>query len=268
MLGEYYLLKDKLCIGRRKTRLFLAFLFLSLATGGHLFAEALGDQTDLVVWDGMEQKGTWHVDGKNKISSSTEYVTEGRSSLEISGGDSIPSSGVTITKENTYLDLSFAKKIVFDVYNSGAPCKMAVAVYAGQRYESIPKEIQSGLNKNVTFEFNAKDFTFILTAESVAQTVEFVVYPEDDTLSSLYVDNVRVKKLGSLESPGIPPTSMGALITEGYTPPETPLPDNTPYTVVAFPHDNPTPINEPKTLFLLGTGVVGLLICKKKGLKR
>ncbi len=246
-----------------KSRAFTTFLFLSLVTAGHLFAEALDDQTDLVVWDGMEQKSTWHADGKGKISLATEYVTEGRSSLSISGN-----GPVTVTKENTYLDLSFAKKIVFDVYNSGPPCQIAVALYAGQRYESIPKELASGLNKNVTFELNAKDFKFILTSENVAQAVEFIIYPQDDVVGPLYIDNVRVKKLGSLASlpPGISP-AVGSIIAEDFTPPET-LPDNIPYSVAAFPREDTYVINEPKTLLLLGTGLVGLCLFRKRGLKK
>lgn len=264
MLGECYLLKDKQCIGGRKTGIFLAFLFLSLTMCGYLFGQELNDDTSLVVWDGMERKSTWHSDGKGKVSLATEHVTEGRSSLSISGN-----GPVTLTKENTYLDLSFAKKVVFDIYNSGAPCQIAVALYAGQRYESIPKELQNGLNKNVTFELNAKDFKFLLTSENTAQAVEFIIYPQDDIVEPLYIDNVRVKKLGSLASlpPGISP-AVGSIIAEGFTPVETTPEYTGAYSVGAFPHDNPPPINEPKTLFLLGTGVVGLLICKKKGLKK
>ena len=248
----------------------MALIFLSLPIGGVLFAQEANDQTDLVLWDGMETKGNWNVSNKSKISVSTEYVTEGRNSLRINGGDSVPPSGVTVTKHNTYLDLSFAKKIVFDVYNSGTPAQITVVLYAGQRYESIPKELASGLNKNVTFELNAKDFKFILTSENVAQIVEFIIYPQDDKIDPLYIDNIRVKKLGGLQSlpPGISP-AVGALIAEGFTPVETTPVSTGSYSVAAFPRNPPpTPINEPRTLFLLGTGVVGLILFKKKGIKK
>jgi hypothetical protein len=250
---------------RRKNGFFISLILFSSIIGGSLCAQEADDQTDLVVWDGMEHKSTWHADGKGKLALATEYVTEGRSSLQLSG-----KGPVTLTKENTYLDLSFAKKFVFDIYNSGAPCQIAVAIYAGQRYESIPKTLQNGLNKNVTFELNAKDFKFILTSENVAQAVEFVVYPQDDTVDPLYIDNVRVKKLGSLASlpPGISPAA-GALIAEGFTPVETTPVYTGAYSVGAFPH-NPPPnvIPEPVTLFLLGTGAAGIILFKKKSLKR
>lgn len=265
MQDEQQRIEDTQGIWGQKTG-FLLFLFLFLATSGGAFAEAIDDQADLSLWDGMEQKSTWHAGGKSNASLSTEYITEGRSSLEISGGNN--GGPVVVAKEDTYLDLSYAKKIVFDVYNSGAPCKMAVAVYAGQRYESIPKEIQSGLNRNVTFEFNAKDFTFILTAENVAQTVEFIVYPEGDNLSSLYLDNVRIKQYGSLQSPGIPPTSMGCVFVEGFTPPEITPTYTGSYSVVAFPSHQTYVIPEPATLFLFGAGLLELLIRKKKSLKK
>lgn len=236
--------------------------------GGYLFAQESDDQTDLVVWDGMESKGNWNTSNKSKISVSAEYVTEGRSNLKINGGDSVSPSGVRVTKENTYLDLSFAKKIVFDVYNSGGPCQIATVLYAGQRYESIPKELASGLNKNVTFELNAKDFKFIMTAENIAQIVEFIIYPQDDKVGPLYIDNIRVKKLGGLQSlpPGISP-AVGAVIAEGFTPVETPQPYTGGYTVAAFPHENTYVIDEPKTLLLLGTGLIGFCLFRKRDLK-
>lgn len=251
-----------------KIRFFAVFLFLSLSAEGYLFAAGADDASNMAVWDGMENKSAWESSVTSKISVSSEYATEGRLSLEVSGNN-IPSSGVTVAKKNTYLDLSFAKKIVFDVYNSGAPCKVAIAVYAGQRYESIPKEIQSGLNKNVTFEFNAQDFTFILTAETVAQSVEFIIYPQGDELEPLYIDNVRVNQYGGLQSlpPGISPT-MSAAIAEGFTPIEiTPLYTGA-YRIITFPHMPLNPINEPGTLFLLGTGFLGLILFKKKSIKR
>jgi len=242
---------------------------LFLEIGGDVFAQVSNDQTDLVLWDGMENKSTWKAADNGKISINTEYVTEGRSSLRINGGDSIPLSGARITKENTYLDLSFAKKIVFDVYNSGPPCQIAVAFYAGQRYESMPKELASGMNRNVTFELNAKDFKFILTSENIAQSVEFIIYPQDDRIKPLYIDNIRVKKLGSLQSlpPGISP-AVGAIIAEGFTPVETSPPYTGGYGVAAFPRNPPpAPIDEPRTLFLLGAGVAGLILFKNKGVK-
>lgn len=252
----------------RKIRIYL-FLLMSLGITGEVFAQTLDDQTDLVLWDGMENKSTWKVADKGRISINTEYVTEGRSSLRINGGDSAPPSGVRVTKENTYLDLSFAKKIVFDVYNSGAPCQVAVALYAGQRYESIPKELTSGLNKNVTFELNAKDFKFILTAENIAQIVEFIIYPQDDKVEPLYIDNIRVKKLGGLQSfpPGISP-AVGALIAEGFTPVEAAPIDTGGYTVAAFPREETFVINEPKSLLLLGTGLIGFCFFRKRDLKK
>lgn len=267
MRSEYYLLKDRRCVGGRKNGIFFAFLLLSLAMCGYLFGQELDDEADLVVWDGMEEKSAWHIEGKGNISLAAEYATEGRSSLAISGNSNGP---VVIVKENTYLDLSFAKKIVFDVYNSGAPCQVAVALYAGARYESIPKELNSGLNKNVTFEFNAKDFKFILASENIAQIVELIVYPQDDKVEPFYIDNIRIGKLGGLASypSGISPT-MRAVIDEGFTPIEITPTYTGAYSVAAFPHDSPiNVICEPNTLFLLGAGVAGLFIRKKKGLKK
>ncbi len=254
---------------RLKNKFFMSLLLLCLGIGGVLFAQVSDDQSDLTLWDGMESKGNWNVSDKSKMSSSAEYVTQGRGSLRINGDVSVPASGIKVTKQNTYLDLSFAKKIVFDVYNSGSPCQVAVALYAGQRYESIPKELASGMNKNVTFELNAKDFKFIMTSENIAQTVELIFYSQDDKIKPIYIDNIRVKKLGGLQSlpPGISPAA-GALIAEGFTPVETTPAYTGSYSVGAFPHDNTTPIGEPLTLFLVGTGIVGFFLNKKKDTKR
>jgi hypothetical protein len=236
---------------------------------GIIFAQELDDQSGLILWDGMENKGNWNVSDKSKISVSTEYVTQGRSSLRINGGESAPDSGVKVKKQNTYFDLSFAKKIVFDIYNSGPACQVAVGLYAGQRYESIPKELASGLNRNVTFELNAKDFKFILTSENVAQAVEFIIYSKDGKIGPLYIDNIRVKKLVGLQSlpPGISPAA-GALIAEGFTPVETAPVYTGSYSVGAFPREETIPISEPLTLFLFGTGIAGFLSNKRKDTKR
>lgn len=247
----------------------MSLLLLCLGIGGVLFAQEPDDLSGLTLWDGMESKGNWNVSNKNKISSSAEYVTQGRTSLRINSDVSVPASGVKVTKQNTYLDLSFAQRIVFDVYNSGSPCQVAVALYAGQRYESIPRELASGMNNNVTFELNAKDFKFIMTSENIAQAVELIIYSQDDKIKPIYIDNIRVKKLGGLQSlpPGISPAA-GALVAEGLTPVETTPVYTGPYSVGAFPRAETVPIGEPLTLFLVGTGIAGFFLSKRKDTKR
>ncbi|MDO8525822.1 MAG: hypothetical protein Q7S07_04980, partial [Candidatus Omnitrophota bacterium] len=193
----------------------------------------------------------------------------GNSSLAVNFNGEVPAHGVILKKSDTYLDVSFANKIILDIYNSGPPCQLALAFYTDGLHESVPKRLNSGLNKNVTFEVSPKDFKTSFNYSGIAKNVMLIIYPGDHSVGQVYFDNIRIKKYGGLkyEQPGISP--MLEPVAEEATPPEVPLPYSGPLSILngSLP-GNPSPpppvVREHKTIFIFGIGLVGLIFsCTK-----
>ncbi|MFH0771430.1 MAG: PEP-CTERM sorting domain-containing protein [Candidatus Omnitrophota bacterium] len=249
----------------QKRKLFAVLLLLFLALKGDVFALEQAEEGD-VLWDGLEQQNSWGVNKECELSLSSEYATEGRTSLKVNLSGTTSPEIVTVKRINTRLDLNSADKVVFDIFNSGAPFQITLVLYTDQRYESFPKQIDSGLNENITFELNSADFKFILTPEKIAQAIEFVIYPGKGEMQPFYLDNIRVKQLSGLESlflPGISPALKAAFDNDvmaneeanSYIPA---------YGVAAFPSRSTTSVlPEPKTLLLLSIGLFGLYFMRR-----
>lgn len=249
-----------------KRKFFTAFLVLYLFLSGHIFAQEQGRSADLVLWDGLEQQNNWSVNEECGLSLTTEYATEGRTSLKVNLNGATSPQIVAVKKINSYIDLNSTNKVVFDIFNSGEPFQIVLALYTDQRYESIPKRINSGLNENISFELNSSDFKFILTPGEIVQAVEFVVYPGKDGVQPFYLDNIRVKQLSSLESlllTGISP-ALRASFNDGFTPFGEADSYAPVYGIAGFPHASSANVfPEPKTLFLFGAGLFVFYLAKK-----
>ncbi len=221
---------------------------------------------DTLLWDSLDSGRQWSINTTGNLGISSEHKTEGQGSLSVVVKGSVPARGLVLKKSNTDLDVTFARNIILDVYNSGSPCNLAVAFNTDGLRESIPKRIESGLNRNVTFEISTKDFKVPFGDANIASEVMFVVYPSDGTLQPLFFDNIRIKKYGGLQSSPINITP--ALLEE--SPPETPseLSADTSaglYSILsgASSDDEPT-VPEHKSLLIFGAGLAGFAFLRKK----
>ncbi|KPK39783.1 MAG: hypothetical protein AMJ78_07915, partial [Omnitrophica WOR_2 bacterium SM23_29] len=203
----------------------------------------------------------------------TEYKTEGQSSLAIDIGletDRILSKGIVLKKEKAVLNIEGAKGVLLDIYNDGEPFELVLAFYTDGLHESFPRKVESGINKNIFFELSIENFNPPFGPEKIAQSLSFIIYPQKDTLNSVYFDNIRIYQYGGIElAPGFSPSVKG-MVAEGYSPPEiAPSAEHT-YLLPGWSTgvESPPVIYEPKTLFLLSTGLVGIVYCHKRKRKK
>lgn len=222
---------------------------------------------DTLLWDGLENSNNWSVNSGGNMNITPDYKTEGNSSLAVNVTGQSPSSGVILKKDGANLDVSFANKVIIDIYNGGPPCRMSLAFDTGNVHESVTKVLNSGLNKNVTFEISPKDFKASFDYDSVAKNVMFIIYPDDGSVGPVYFDNIRIKKYGGLkyEAPGISPMVEAAVETN--IPVETPVDTGGPYSILAGQSPGGTDnaiVAEHKTVFIFGLGLAGLFFYRKK----
>jgi hypothetical protein len=248
----------------------LICLFLLVIFSRPVFAQGDYDNNDTLLWDGLESKQHWSINTEGEVEVSSGFSTEGKKSLSINVSSDIPANGVVIKKSNTDLDVTFAKRIILDIYNSGPPCDMAIAFYTDGIRESIPKRIDSGLNKNVTFDITSKDFKMPFGAANIATDVMFVVYPKDSKVGPIYLDNIRIKKYGGLQSqpPGISPAFMAEPEVEPFTPAPA-YEDTGAYSMIggSLPGDNNI-VPEHNTIAIFGAGLLGLAAFRRKHFKK
>lgn len=222
---------------------------------------------DTLLWDGLENSNNWSVNSGGDITMTPDYKTEGNNSLAVNVSGQPPADGIILRKESANLDVSFANKIVLDIYNSGLPCQVSLAFDTGNVHESVTKVLNSGLNKNVTFEISPKDFKASFDYEGVAKNVMFIIYPNDGSVGPVYFDNIRIKKYGGLkyEAPNISPRIQAAVQTS--IPEESPVDYGTGYTILDGQEPEGSDIvivAEHKTVFIFGLGLAGLLFYRKK----
>jgi hypothetical protein len=241
----------------------LLFVFSQCA-----FAQESSSGGDVLLWDGLENDSNWSMNTGGKMGLTPDHKTEGNSSLAVNVSGQIPANGVIIKKVNANLNVSLASQVIVDIYNSGSPSQVTLGFDTGNFHESVPKPLNSGLNKNVTFEISSKDFKAPFDYSSTAKNVMFIIYPGDDSVGPVYLDNIRIKKYGGLKSipPGISPAVTVPLIAEGYSPVDVTPEDTTPSGLLSGAvANNPTnTVSEHKTFLLLGIGLVGLLFYRKK----
>lgn len=242
----------------------LPFLFVS----NYIFAQDELESNYIILWDGLESKNNWDINAQDRLDLSSEYKTEGQTSLEIKVKSAIDrdlTEGIALKREKAFLNIESAKSVIVDVYNKAAPFNLVLVLNIEGFHKSFPKRIERGLNENVIFELKARNFNPPFRPDSIAQNLLFVIYPEKDILAPIYFDNIRIHLYGGTEFlPSVSPTISG-LVAEGYTPPETPPVEH----LYALPGwsaaETPPPpvIYELKTLFLFGIGLVGLVFCHK-----
>ncbi|MFA6356002.1 MAG: hypothetical protein WCY23_02720 [Candidatus Omnitrophota bacterium] len=237
-----------------------------------VFAQGVDDSVDTLLWDGLESKAHWSINTKGELGVGPEFKTEGQNCLSISSSNGIPANGLTIKKSNTDLDVTFAKNIILDIYNSGPPCDLAVAFKTDGIRESVPKRIESGLNKNVTFEISTKDFKVPFGDANIATDVMFVVYPKDSSVGQIYLDNIRIRKYGGLQSepPGISPGYIAEPEVEPFTPAEAPEDAGTggAYSILGGSSGDNNLVPEHKTIAIFGAGLLGLAAFRRKHFKK
>jgi hypothetical protein len=258
----------------------LFFIFSQCA-----FAQEPLDNGDVLLWDGLESDSSWSINADGRIALTPDHRTEGNSSLAVNVKGEIPAHGVILKKADANLDVSFANKIILDIYNSGSPCQIALAFDTGNFHESVPKRLNSGLNKNITFEVSPKDFKTSFDYSSIAKNVMFIIYPGDNSVGSVYFDNMRIKKYEGLKfkPPGISP--MVPSVVEGVTPPESTSEPGGPYSILngSSPQNSSSSLSsssspsssssslsssstvpEHKTFLLFGLGLAGFFFYRKK----
>lgn len=248
------------------------FSLLFLFNSNYIFAEDQRGLGYVFLWDGLESKSSWTIDAGN-MNLSTYHTTEGQSSLKVTVGQETArdlSKGIVLKKEKAILNIENTRGLILDIYNEGEPFELVLAFYTDGLHESFPKSIRSGLNENIVFDLSAENFNPPFVLENIAQSLSFIIYPEKDTLNPVYIDNIRIHQYGGIElTPGFSPAVTG-MVAEGYTPPETPPGVEYLYRLPGWTTGEETPppaIYEPKTLFLLGTGLVGLVLYQRKGKK-
>lgn len=158
------------------------------------------------LWESFETLNGWNSadwGDKVKISLAKEHATKGRGCLKITfdkQGRRTDGKGIVVQKQNISLDLSKAKKMVFDVYLD-APNSIEVSVVLNSRgfCESVRKIILPGWNRNVTFDLTAKTFkkestrwlhTGEIDRDAPMQEAMLIFYPWDVEAGNIYLDNV------------------------------------------------------------------------------
>jgi len=254
---------------RFKGKEIAACLVLFLSICRPLSAQSSYDN-DTLLWDSLDSERQWSINTAGSLGIDAEYKTEGRGSLSVVVKGSIPAMGLILKKSNTDLDVTFARNIILDIYNSGPPCNLAVAFKTDGLRESLPRRIESGLNRNVTFEISAKDFKAPFGDANIASEVMFVVYPADGALQPLFFDNVRIRKYGGLESPPI--NIIPALLEENVL--ETPSALSTEsaaglYSILSGmdSYDEYT-VPEHMSFLIFGAGLAGFAFFRKKYFKK
>ncbi|MDD5737377.1 MAG: DUF5060 domain-containing protein [Candidatus Omnitrophica bacterium] len=170
----------------------------------YLNKEAAEEPRDL--WEGFEAKGDWDYAGWGdivKVSLAKDRVTEGKSAFKVvfnKAGRRTDGKGICVQNTKLDLDLSKAKKMVFDVYLD-APNSIEVSVVLNSKgfCESVRRIIVPGWNRNITFDLMAKTFKKESTkwqhkgeidrAEPMKE-VMFMFYPWDVESGSFYLDNI------------------------------------------------------------------------------
>jgi hypothetical protein len=170
----------------------------------YLNKEAVEEPREL--WEGFEAQGEWDYAGWGdivKVSLAKDKVTEGKSSFKVvfdKAGRRTDGKGICVQNTKLDLDLSKAKKMVFDVYLD-APNSIEVSVVLNSKgfCESVRRIIVPGWNRNITFDLMAKTFKKESTKwqhkgeidrEEPMKEVMFMFYPWDVESGSFYLDNV------------------------------------------------------------------------------
>ncbi len=235
-----------------------------------VFAQSSNGSSDTLLWDGLESRQHWSINTSGDVGISSEFKTEGNGSLAINITNSIPSAkGLTIRKSNTDLDVTFANKVILDIYNSGPPCDIALAFNTDGIRESIPKRLETGLNTNVTFDITTKDFKVPFGSANIATDVMFIIYPRDSRVGQIFMDNIRIKKYGGLQSepPSISPGFFAEPEIEPFTPIETP--ENTgAYSIAGGSFEENNTVPEHKTFAIFGAGLIGIAALRRKHFKK
>ncbi|MFA6355887.1 MAG: DUF5060 domain-containing protein [Candidatus Omnitrophota bacterium] len=156
--------------------------------------------------EGFEVQGEWDYAGwgdKVKVSLAKDKVSEGKNAFKVTfdkAGRRTDGKGICVQNTKLGLDLSKAKKMVFDVYLD-APNSIEVSVVLNSKgfCESVRRIIVPGWNRNITFDLMAKTFKKESTKwqhkgeidrEEPMKEVMFMFYPWDVESGSFYIDNV------------------------------------------------------------------------------
>ncbi len=158
------------------------------------------------VWAGFETKKGWDAadwGDKVKVSVSSDNVTEGKKSLKVvfdKKGRRTDGKGIAIRRGEAALDLSKAKKMIFDVYlDAPNSIEASVVLNSAGFCESTRKILLPGWNKNIAFDLTAMTFKKESTRwqhkgeidrDKPMQEVMFMFYPWDVESGSIYIDNV------------------------------------------------------------------------------
>ncbi len=158
------------------------------------------------IWEGFEKQGDWACADWGdiaKVSLAKDKFTEGKTSIKVvfdKAGKRTDGKGVCLQNTKLELDLSKAKKMIFDVYLD-APNSIEVSVVLNSKgfCESVRKQLVPGWNKNVTFDLMAKTFKKqetkwqhkgAIDREEPMKQVMFMLYTWDVDSGAIYIDNV------------------------------------------------------------------------------
>ncbi|MFA5339021.1 MAG: DUF5060 domain-containing protein [Candidatus Omnitrophota bacterium] len=158
------------------------------------------------IWEGFEKQGDWVCadwGDKGKVSLAKDRLTEGKTSIKVvfdKAGKRTDGKGLCLQNTKLDLDLSKAKKMIFDVYLD-APNSIEVAAVLNSKgfCESVRKQLVPGWNRNITFDLTANTFKKQSTKwqhkgaidrEEPMKEMMFMFYPWDVDSGAIYVDNV------------------------------------------------------------------------------
>jgi hypothetical protein len=133
----------------------------------------------------------------------------------------------------------------------------------------VPKRIETGLNTNVSFDITSKDFKVPFGNANIATDVMFIIYPKDSRVGQVYLDNIRIKKYGGLQSepPSISPGYFAEPEVEPFTPVET-TDDTGSYSILGGSSTDNNVVPEHKTAAIFGAGLIGLAAFRRKHFKK
>ncbi|MCX8092775.1 MAG: hypothetical protein N3E50_01250 [Candidatus Goldbacteria bacterium] len=163
--------------------------------------EDINDE-NFMLWEGFENANNWTTSDwqNNSLSNpkiSTDFVTEGKKSLEIDLNQTNKNQTGMIQVFDTG-NMSGVQKIKFDIYNSSLiNIKICLMLKTGQNWvyhESTKRDIKPGWNKDIEFNFDTSDFgnTGIREPDKVRR-FGIMFIPEKSGAGKIFLDNIRIK---------------------------------------------------------------------------
>ena len=208
-------------------KILLISVLISIISSGSLSANEPG----FYPWFNFEKANDWTTSDWNNNSLhdaalSSDFVTEGKSSLEVKINAQRPGHQGVIQVFDIG-DLSVIDKLRVDIYNSSMTnMKISLMLKTGTNWiyhESPRQELKPGWNKGVEFDLKAPVYGGAGVFDSEIKEIKFVrrfgflIEPDNKTEGILFIDNIRISGSGAAAlSPEKEPQGLREVLIDDF----------------------------------------------------